>query len=153
MAVAAPLMPYLAIGGLGMGIYGTLQQGRQEQQWYNYNAALDRQRAQEERVAAGYEAGLHRKAGRELIESQRAGYAAAGVTERGTPSIVSEKTAEEIEIDALAIERSGAQRARYAEGQARLSKMRGKAARRSSYWQAGSTLLYGGANIYSTWFS
>ena len=149
----AAAMPYLAIGGLGMGVMGTLQQGRQEQQWYNYNAALDIQRAGQEREAAGYEAGLHRKAGRELLEEQRAGYAAAGVTERGTPGIVGEKTAEQIEIDALAIERAGAQRSQYAMSQAKMSKMRGKAAKRASMWQAGSTLLSGGSNIYQTWYS
>lgn len=149
----AATMPYLAIGGLGMGVMGTLQQGRTEQQWYDYNAALEMQRAQQERVAAGYEAGLHRKAGRELLEEQRAGYAASGVTERGTPSIVAEKTDEEIEIDALAIERSGAQRARYAVSQAKMSRMRGKAARRASMWQTGSTLLGGGSQIYQTWFA
>ena len=146
-------LPAMAIGGLGMSLFGTLQAGRTEQQWYDYNAALDIQRAKEERIAAGYEAGLHRKAGRELLETQRAGYAAAGVTERGTPSVVAEKTAEQIEIDALAIERSGAQRARYAMSQAKLSKMRGKAAKRASMWQAGSTLLGGGASIYQTWFA
>lgn len=146
-------MTMAAMGGLGLGIYGTLQTGRTEQQWYDYNAALDVQRAGEERVAAGYEAGLHRKAGRVLLEEQRAGYAAAGVTERGTPSIVAEKTAEEIEIDALAIERSGAQRARYTMSQAKLSKMRGRAAKRTSYWQAGSTLLGGGSSIYQQWWA
>lgn len=144
------VMEAAAIGGLGLGIYGTLQQGRTEQQWYDYNAALDIQRAKEERVAAGYEAGLHRKAGRALLEEQRAGY--IGVTERGTPSIVAEKTAEQIEIDALAIERAGVQRAGYARSQARISKLRGRAAKRASYWQAGSTLLGGGSQIYSTWF-
>lgn len=146
-------MTMASMGGMGMSIYGTLEQGRTEQQWYRYNAALDMQRAEEERVSAGYEAGIHRKAGRALLEEQRAGYAAAGVTERGTPSLVGERTAEEIEIDALAIERAGGQRARYAESQARLSKMRGKAARRASYWQAGSTLLSRGSQIYSTWYS
>lgn len=149
----AAAMPYMAMGGLGLGIYGTLQAGRQESDWYSYNAALDIQRAGEEKVAAGYEAGLHRKAGRALLEEQRAGYAAAGVTERGTPSIVAERTAEEIEIDALAIERSGAQRARYAMSQSKLSQMRGKMAKRASYWQAGSTLLGGGSQIYQTWFA
>ena len=149
----AAAMPYMAMGGLGMGVMGTLQAGRTEQQWYNYNAALDMQRAEQERVAAGYEAGLHRKAGRELLEEQRAGYAAAGVTERGTPSVVAERTAEEIEIDALAIERSGEQRAKYAMSQAKMSKTRGKAARRASMWQMGSTLLSGGSQIYQTWFA
>lgn len=110
------------------------------------------QRAKQERVAAGYEAGLHRKAGRVLLEEQRVDYAAAGVTERGTPGIVAEKTAEKIEIDALAIERTGIQRAGYAKSQARISKLRGKAAKRASYWEAGSTLLGGGSQIYSTWF-
>lgn len=138
---------------MGMSIYGTLEQGRQQQMWYNYNAALDIQRAKDERISAGYEAGIHRKAGRELLEEQRADYAAAGVTERGTPSIVGERTAEEIEIDALAIERAGGQRARYAKSQAKMSKMRGKAARRASYWQAGSTLLGRGSEIYRTWYS
>lgn len=146
-------LPAMAIGGLGMSLFGTLQAGRSEQQWYDYNAALDIQRAKDERIAAGYEAGLHRKAGRELLETQRAGYAAAGVTERGTPSIVAGKTAEEIEIDALAIERAGEQRARYAVSQAKMSKMRGKAARRASMWSAGSTLLGGGSQIYQTWFT
>lgn len=146
------VMEAAAIGGLGLGIMGTLQQGRTEQQWYDYNAALDIQRAKGEREAAGYEAGLHRKAGGALLEEQRAGYAAAGVTERGTPSIVAEKTAEQIEIDALAIERAGVQRAGYARSQARISKLRGRAARRASYWEAGSTLLGGGSQIYQTWF-
>lgn len=149
----AAAMPYMAIGGLGMGVYGQLQAGRADADWYNYNAALDIQRAGQEREAAGYEAGLHRKAGRELLEEQRAGYAAAGVTERGTPSIVGEKTAEQIEIDALAIERSGAQRSQYAMSQAKMSKMRGKAAKRASMWQTGSTLLSGGSNIYQQWYS
>ena len=142
-----------AIGGLGLGIFGTLQQGRQEADWYNYNAALDLQRAGQERVAAGQEAQMIRKGGREIIEAGRAEYAAGGVTERGTPSIVAEYSAEQIEIDALATERAGGQRARYAESQAKLSKLRGKAARRTSYWQAGSTLLSGGSEIYKTWYT
>ena len=143
----------MAIGGLGMSIYGTLQQGRTEQDWYNYNAALEQQTAGREREAAGYEAGLHRKAGRTLLEEQRVDYAAGGVTGRGTPGIVGEQTAEEIEIDALSIERAGEQRARYATSQARLSKIRGKVAKRASYWEAGSTLLGGGSSIYKTWYS
>jgi len=132
---------------------GTLQAGRKEQQWYDYSAALDIQYAKERRREVGYEAGKYRKAGREYIESKRAKYAAGGVTERGTPSVALEETAEKVEMDALAMERAGDISEQYEMGYAKLKKMRGRSARRASYWEAGSTLLGGGSQIYSTWFS
>lgn len=148
----AATMAGMAIGGMGWQAYSQYRGGREQEKWYRYNAMLDLQQAKEERRATGYEAGLHRKAGRELLEEQRAGYAAAGVGEEGTPGIVAEKTAEEIEIDALAIQRAGKQRAQVSESRAKLSKLRGRSARRAGMWQTGTTLLTGAPSIYRTWF-
>ena len=117
--------------GTAATAYGQYQQGKMQQRWAEYNAAvskqevaLEKQRMRKERV--------------KLLSAQRVGYAKAGVQLTGTPLEVMAETAKEIEHSMILREH----RAAIETG---LWGYKGRAARQAGAWAAGTTLLTGGA--------
>jgi len=135
--------------------------------WADYNASLAAREAE-------MEAALERREGRKLIGAQLARYAAAGVSTTGTPLLVMEETADEVELSALLLEHQGeleawSYRSEAAQKRteaslttmlgitdadalragAEIQRLRGEAAQKTSRLQAGSTLLSGFAQGYA----
>ena len=142
-----------ALAGTAVSAVSQIQQGKEQQKWSEYNAAIAERDAKAATAAAGYEASQKRKETERLLGRQRALYGKFGVTMEGSPLELMSETAAEGELDALMIERTGAVRAqRYGE-EATLSRMKGSSARKASYWGAGTTLLTGAGSAASSYGS
>jgi len=142
MSIAAAGMVLTAIG-TAVGAYSQYEQGRSQQKWSEYNAAIAERDAEFARQSAEYEAGLIRREKEKTLARQRALYSKAGVTLEGSPLELMAETAGEYEMDALMIERGGKLESQRYRSEAQLSRMKGSAARRAGYYGAGSTLLTG----------
>ena len=134
--------------GTGMQAYGAHQEGKTQDAWHRYNAAVAEQQAEAERIAARDEALQHRREGDRLQARQRVAAAKSG--DWGSPTLLSVMgdTVGEIERDALLIERGGRLKGQQLESQARMDRFMGKSARRGARWQAGSSLLTGMGQTY-----
>ena len=142
-----------ALAGTAMSAVGQIQQGKEQQKWSEYNAAVAERDAKAAKAAAGHEASQKRKETERLLGRQRALYGKSGVTMEGSPLELMSETAAEGELDALMIERTGAVGAqRYGE-EATLSRMKGASASRAGYWGAGTTLLTGAGQAASSYGS
>ena len=155
--LAGKLIVGAIVGGAITQTVGAIQQGRaaeaqskSEQDILNFNAAQKIKEAEEVRAAAQDEA---RKFGREAKAfkgKQRVAIARGGVLATGTPALLLEETAQELEADRLAILKQGFLRGEFAESQAFAARFAGKSARargrnirRGSLLTAGGTLLTG----------
>ncbi len=145
--------------GLGTAVqaYGQFQAGQAQAGMASYNALIARQNAdltsrrmelaktEKEIIEQKF-----RKKGERTLASQRAAFAKAGVELEGTPLIVAEETASEIELDALAIRYSSSveqaqllsQKAGFEQADI-LERMRGRQAKGAGFIGAGTTLLTG----------
>lgn len=154
--MADPITIALIVGTVA-GTAGAIQQGRaasaqakSEQDILNFNAAQKIKEAEEIRAAAQEEA---RKFGREAKAfrgKQRVAIARGGVLAIGTPALLLEETAQELEADRLAILEQGFLRGEFAESEAFGARFAGVSARargrnikRGSRLAAGGTLLTG----------
>lgn len=160
-----PLLTGLLIAGgatgLGLQMKGQYEAGKaaeaqakSQAAWREYNAQLAEREAAEAQEAAAYEEKKFRRGGERLKARQRALYAKAGVTPEGSPLEVTAETAREIEMDALMIRRGGMVGYQRYTAEAALSRiagksalLKGRAARRASYWQMGATGAKGIADI------
>ena len=148
----------LLVAGTTVTTVGMIQQGRAaeaqaqaEQDILNYNAQQKIKEAEEIRKAAQEEAIKFRKEGRRLKGAQKVAIARAGVLSTiGTPALLLEETAQELEADRLAILEQGFLRGEFAESEAFglrfqgvSARARGKAIRRGSQLAAAGTLLTG----------
>ncbi len=154
-----PTLIVLAIAaGAGVQAYGQYQQGKAaeaqgkaEQEILNYNAKLKEREAAAELDRARAEAIRFEKEGEALQGTQQVQLAKGGVlTEVGTPALLLEKTAQELEADRRQILREGflAQSFRESEAEGlrfegRAAKARGKNLATASKFQAAGTLLTG----------
>lgn len=149
------------IAGAVAGTAGAVQQGRaaeaqskSEQDILNFNAAQKIKEAEEVRAAAQDQA---RKFGREAKAfkgKQRVAIARGGVLATGTPALLLEETAQELEAERLSILEQGFLRGEFAESQAFAARFAGKSARaRGRNIRRGSLLTAGataGTGIGST---
>jgi hypothetical protein len=135
--------------------------------WAEHNAMIAEREAE-------LGAAVELKRGRKLIGAQLARYGKAGVTMAGTPLLVMEETADDVELSALLLEyegeleawghRSEAQQKRteaslttqlgstqsdILRAGAEIQRLRGETAKRTGTLQAGSTLLAGAAQGYA----
>jgi len=126
----------------GITALGTIQQGKAQQQMANYNAQVAQNQAIAARQKAEFEEKAHRRQVAQLKGTQRAGAGASGgeLLDMGD---IFDMTAEEAELDALAIRYGGQMGATAAQQRATLARMEGRAAKQASYTDAGKTLLTG----------
>lgn len=158
LATGGELLLYLLIAGTAVSTYGMIQQGRaaeaqakSEQEILDYNAAQKVKEAEEIRAAAQEEARKFAKEGRRFRGTQRVAIARAGVLSTvGTPALLLEETAQELEADRLAILEQGFLRGEFAESEAFGLRFQGVSARargvnirRGSQLAAAGTLLTG----------
>ena len=125
-----------------IGAIGDLFSGYQQNEMAKYNARVLQNQAIASEQKAQFDMTREREATQRLLSTQRARYAAAGVTfTGGSPLQVMEKTAEQGELDAQAIRYGGALQAAGYQAKARMARWEGKVAQVSSYFKAGQSIL------------
>jgi len=157
MAAAVPIM--MAVG-TGVSIFGQVQQGRAaraeaetEAAWQEYNARLAEQEAKVRDQQANVQTADAQKEARQLKARQRAQIAASGMAMSGSPLLVMNETAANLERSILEVSRRGAVEAQQLRSQAGMSlfqaetaKLRGRNAQKAAYIGALGSGLSGAAN-------
>ncbi len=145
--VAAIIAALAAVGGAA----ATYESGRKQASIAEDNAKIANEDAdavirQSQEAAAFKRAQIKR-----LLASGRAFEAGSGFTAAGTPELVSATVQEEGEKDAMAILAQGLSNASRVRSGARISLEQGQSVAEGKQWEAGSTLLASGSNIYTQW--
>ena len=129
--------------GSAMGALSAINQGRSQDAYAKYNAAMSEQQARYERdLAAGRESDYRRDQSA-LLARQRALAAASGGEFSGSSLLLAEDIASEGELNALRIRAGGDMTARRLEQEAGLMRMQGASAKQAGYMRAGASLLEG----------
>jgi hypothetical protein len=189
----AAAFPVIALGasvvGTGLSAMSALRQGQVSADTARVNAQIQRRQAEvqarlSEREAqqAEYDAlqieqdtkvaeAQQRQAGTYLQASQRAAAGASGIEATGSPLLVLQETASQLELDALTIRRAGEREAAGARDEARMRRWQAEELRRSGQLsldigryqsraarQAGrlgafSSLLSGGTSMAKYWLT
>jgi hypothetical protein len=127
--------------------YGQYQAGQAQEKAYQYNAQIQEQNAKVAQDKAAYEAEKQAQRVRRLTATQRAAYAASGVTQSGSALDLQEDSVIQGEMDRLAVLYGGNVEAANARSEAELSRFQGKAAAHSATTAAFGTILGGGASL------
>jgi len=153
-----PLVIPLIIAGTAMGAHSQYEAGQQakrdakaQQELAEYNAKLKERQAEAERERAQEEARQFEKEGERLLGTQQVQLAKGGVlTGIGTPALLLEETAQELEADRLRILKEGylAESFRKSEAEGlrfggRIAKARGAAAAKAGTFKAAGSILTG----------
>lgn len=135
----------LVLGGLGSAVsaVGSIAQGNAAANADAYNAAVQRQQAQEAKDAAAAESQDYTRDNMRKVASAEAARGATGVTMTGSPLLVDEDTVREVALGASRIGYQGALQANRYSSAADLSQMRESSDRTAGYIGAGSSLLSG----------
>ena len=146
MAVATVLL----IAGTALAAAGTIQQGVAANKQAKLQAGVLSQQATSERQQAEAREGDFRAAQSRAFASRRAALGASGVqSATGSPLLVSEDFAGEVELQALRIRSGGEVRATRLEQQALLNRFAGKSAQTSGFIRGGSLLLSGAGKAFT----
>ncbi len=144
VASKATVTTYATIASAAISAIGAIQSGRAAQAQADTQAAIDRQRADREREAAGIEADEFRRDQHRLMARRRAELGATGVEPgEGSPLLVSEDFAAESELQALRLRAGGETRATRLEQGASLTQASGRQAKRAGFTRGGALLLSG----------
>ncbi|MDJ0951688.1 MAG: hypothetical protein QNJ94_22485 [Alphaproteobacteria bacterium] len=138
-----------ALASAGLGAASAIARGREAQAAADFNAQRAEQEAARERRDARREAEDFRRRQNRTLASSRATRAGAGVAADGTPLLVDEATAAEIELGARTLLTGGNRRANRRQEDAALSRFRGRTARSAGDVRAARTLLTGARVIGS----
>ncbi|MCH8859515.1 MAG: hypothetical protein IID54_08070 [Proteobacteria bacterium] len=138
------------IAGAGIAAIGSIRQGQAAQQQANLQAQILQQQADRDRLDAAAKEEDFRRSQSRALAKRRAGLGATGVEPAsGSPLLVSEDFAGEVELQALRIRSGGELRATRAEQQAVLQRFKGRAARTSGFTRGGALLLTGAGKTFS----
>ena len=161
MSWVAVAVTAIVVGG-GVSAVGQIQAGaaadvasKNEQDLLNYNASLKDREAEQERARGVAEAKKFEKQAKRLRGSQNVQLARGGVlATEGTPSLLLEETALELEADRKTILEEGFLRGSFAQSQGIIQRQQGKSARargsaakKGSILAAGGTLLTGAGSV------
>ncbi len=150
---AAQVATYATIAAAGYTAYSTYQQGQYQEDLYKQQAGLSIQEAEQIQEASRYEEAESRAEGRKLRARQFLQFAKGGVVPgTGTPLLVAEETAADIERDIKKQKYGYGLESQRKYFEADLYKKKGKAASRAARWGAGTSLLTGAyrtASIYT----
>ena len=108
-----------------------------------FTAEMAQQQADRERQTAARDAADHRRRNSRNLAASRARRAGSGVTAQGSPLLIDEATAAEIELGAQDILAGGAAAAYGDRQRAALSRAGARSARTGGFLRGGSTLLTG----------
>jgi len=144
---AASLLPVLI--GTGAVVAGTVmqanaqkKQGKQQQKWHEYNAAIAESKAKSEERSALMESGQKREEGRRLAARQSALYAKAGVSGI-SPIVVMQNSAIAVETDARMQAQAGVEASQFYQSDAAAQRLQGKQAKAAGKRAFATTLLTG----------
>lgn len=131
---------------------GALQQGQQQKDYANYQAAQAKADAKAERDAAEIHADKIRKAARLQAGQARAAIAGSGVdVGEGTPVDINSSIYGNAEEDAWSTILTGKSKANQLNAQAEGFRISGKNAQTASYFSAASSALSAGSQIAKGW--
>lgn len=151
----APALLPIAIAtaaiGTGVSVVGSIMQGKQEAEAAKAQARLSELQADEELKRGDREENNIRREAAKLIGHQRAAYAASGVRLEGSPLLVMAQTIQDSEKDILMLQKETDAKALAYKMQSRIFEDTASAAKTSSYFRAGSTLLTGVSSGITTY--
>ncbi len=130
-----------------VGAVGAISQSRAAANVADYNAKVAENDAIAVRQASQFEEQRVRERNQRLMASQKAAFGAAGVRAEGSPLMVLQSTAEDAEIDALAVRYSGSIQEARAKSEAAAARADGRAARTGGFFRAGTSLLTGASGV------
>ena len=139
----------LAAAGTTLALGETQIQADAAQRSTNYNMALADVNKKMIADQTDFAVFRHVDAVQRVLGSQRAGYAAAGVTMEGTPLNVAMDTATQGEIDRLAIIYGGDVKQAGLDSEKATTRFRGQMAEAGAQLQMTKTILGGGSDIYA----
>ena len=143
-STATTVAAYAAIAAAGVGAYSSIQQGRAAEEAGKFQAGLAAQEVEDLDVAKEFEERDLREEGRKLRARQLLQFAKGGVVPgTGTPLIMAEDTAEQVERDIGRMKYGYGLQQRRALSRGALARAEGKSQKRASRWSAGSSLLTG----------
>lgn len=134
--------------GSAVSAAGSIASGQAQAAASDYNTKILKQRATQERDAAAAEASDYRRGESRKMAATRAARGVSGVTMEGSPLAVDDATIREVALGASRLKYKGDIAARRLEDEAKLEKQRGKMAKTTSYFQAGSSLLSGAGQAF-----
>ncbi len=127
--------------GTGLQIAGQLRQGQQQQQLFEFNSAVNRQKAQLALETGKLNQERMKRRRKSFGKKQQAAFAKAGVRLSGSPLQVLSDTAAELEFDIMIEDFNTRVAILNANTAADLDIIRGQQAVQASFLNAGSTLL------------
>ncbi len=139
----------IAIAGAAIGAIGAIRQGQAAQAAAEFNAKVAENNASSAKLQAKEEERRHRIVARKRIGATRAAIGASGISLEGSPLDVLEENAANAELDALTIRHAGEVANIDFLNRARVERFKGRQAKTNSFFNAGSTLLLGGASALS----
>jgi len=143
---------WVALAGVAVSAIGSMQAGADAKQTAAINAKLAGIQAEDSLSRGGVEEDRYRRQIAQIAGAQRSEIGRRNVQGgSGTALDLLSDTAQIGEEDALTIRNEAAREAWGYRWQADESKRYGKAASRNAHYQAGSTLLTGGAQAYGMW--
>jgi len=137
----------IAVIGTAVNVYGAYTEGQDAQRASEYNAKVAEMNADVAVQSGALDAARFRRGTREAIDTQRAGYAKAGLEFTGSPLTVMIDSQIEGEIDAQIIEYNARAKAGGYKSQAEYDRHMGDLYAKSGMFKAGSSLLTGATNI------
>ena len=138
------------IGGAAISTIGAIQQGQAASAQAGLQAGILEQQATRDRQQAAADEADFRARQSRAMAARRAGLGASGVDpSTGSPLLVSEDFASEVELSALRIRGGGEVRATRAEQQATLQRFQGRAAKRAGFVRGGALLLTGAGKAFA----
>ena len=139
----------LSAAGAAIQALGAIQKGQAAQSQANLQAGILQQQAERDRQQAEAKEEDFRRRQSQILAFRRAALGASGVEPSvGSPLLVSEDFAGEVELQALRIRSGGELRATRAEQQAVLQRFQGRAASRAGFVRGGSLLLTGAGKAF-----
>lgn len=148
-STAATISAIATGAGVALQAFSAIQQGQATSAQAGLQAGILEQQATSSRQRAAADEADFRARQSRVLAKRRAGLGASGVDPgTGSPLLVSEDFAGEVELAALRIRTGGEVRATRAEQQATLQRFTGRAARKSGFVRSGALLLTGAGKAF-----
>lgn len=149
MAVLAAALPYIAAASTVIGVAGTVQQGRNQQELLNYQAEQRDEDAKAAQAESQRESLIERRKAKNLMSRARAvaGASGAGSSDPTVTNILTNIDTQG-EVNALNALYSGNATARGLRSGAAMARNEASASRAASYMDAASTGLGGATSWY-----
>ena len=140
----------LAVAATGLQAYGQYREAEEKAKAENYNAAVSRQESEIALEKGASEAARQRRSAGLLRGRQESIYAKSGVLLRGSPLTIIEDSAAEAELDAMIYEYNAKIDSSRALSEAAFRESQAKAIRQQGLFKAGTTILTGAVDLFST---